>query len=180
MRRAPPAHWTHGPRARSGPRHRQCRSPSLPTTRPTRQSNPWLLLLDACGRCTRTTLYHPERSSHRITGERPQSPHLTRIASATPDPWFNWQDGHSTRGHAVARRRDMSLTLAIYSQVAALSIVLSTSFAKRRLRFSQARVRSTTQRRGSRTKPLAVSDRLTISIVHSPWSVSAFFSLSPA
>src|SRR6266487_1769606 len=24
----------------------------------------------------RTTLYHPERSSHRITGERPQSPHL--------------------------------------------------------------------------------------------------------
>ena len=25
----------------------------------------------------RTTLYHPERSSHRITGERPQSPHLS-------------------------------------------------------------------------------------------------------
>jgi len=44
----------------------------------------------------------------------------------------------------VARRRDMSLTLAIYSQIAALSIVLSTSFASRRLRFSQARVRSTT------------------------------------
>src|SRR5674476_1303329 len=37
----------------------------------------WLLLLDACGRYTRTTLYHPERSSHRITGERPQSPHLS-------------------------------------------------------------------------------------------------------
>ena len=30
----------------------------------------------------RTTLYHPERSSHRITGERPQSPHLSgRFAS---------------------------------------------------------------------------------------------------
>jgi hypothetical protein len=26
----------------------------------------------------RTTLYHPERSSHPITGERPQSPHLSR------------------------------------------------------------------------------------------------------
>lgn len=51
---------------------------------------------------------------------------------------------------AVARRRDVRLTLAMQSQ---LSIVAPTSFAKRRLRFSQAKACSTTQRRGNRTKP---------------------------
>jgi hypothetical protein len=56
---------------------------------------------------------------------------------------------------AAARRRDISLTLAMESQVTALSIVASTSFAKRRLRFSQAKMRSTSQRRGNRTKPRA-------------------------
>ena len=29
----------------------------------------------------RTKLYHPERSSHRLTGERPQSPNLWREAA---------------------------------------------------------------------------------------------------
>jgi hypothetical protein len=36
--------------------------------------------------------------------------------------------------------------------------------ARRRHRFSHAMVRSTTQRRGSTSKPFAVSERLTISI----------------
>jgi hypothetical protein len=41
-------------------------------------------------------------------------------------------------------------------------------------------VRSTTQRRWSRTKPLAVSQRRTISSVHCPWPCSAPMSLLPA
>ena len=81
---------------------------------------------------------------------------------------------------AAARRRDISLTLAMKSQQTALSTLASTSLARRRFRFSQANVRSTTQRRGSRTNPLAVSDRLTISIVQSPRSATGPFSLSPA
>src|SRR5690348_755026 len=53
-----------------------------------------------------------------------------------------------------ARRRNAS----------ALSVRFSKSLASRRQRLSHARVRSTTQRMGSTTKPLAWSDRLTISI----------------
>jgi hypothetical protein len=56
------------------------------------------------------------------------------------------------RIHAPARRRDISFTLAMNSQLTALSMVASTSFARRRLRFDQANVRSTTQRRGSKNK----------------------------
>ena len=81
---------------------------------------------------------------------------------------------------ATARRRDISLTEAMKSQVTELSVVASKSLARRRLRFSQASVRSTTQRRGSSTKPLARSERLTISMVQFPRSSSAPFSLSPA
>jgi len=55
--------------------------------------------------------------------------------------------------HARANRRMMSLTLAIMTHVAAVVINASKSLARRRLRLSQARVRSTTQRRGSSTKP---------------------------
>jgi hypothetical protein len=58
-------------------------------------------------------------------------------------------------------RRESSLTLAMKSQACALSIVASKSFARRRFRLSQAMVRSTTQRRGSGSKPMAASDRLT-------------------
>jgi outer membrane protein TolC len=67
-----------------------------------------------------------------------------------------------------------------YSQVEALSMLASKSLASRRLRLSHASVRSTTQRRGSTTKPRAVSDRLTISIVHLPSFARAFCSLPPA
>ncbi len=68
-------------RARCRPHYRRCKWKSAsPTKRPTRQSIPrLLLLLDACGQCTRTTIYHPERGSHRITQMRPQSPHLSKI-----------------------------------------------------------------------------------------------------
>ena len=53
----------------------------------------------------------------------------------------------------------------MYLQVMALTIVASKSLAKRRLRLSQARARSTTHRRGSSSKPQALVARLTISIV---------------
>ena len=56
----------------------------------------------------------------------------------------------------------------------------SKSLARRRFRFSHAKVRSTTQRRGKTTKPFTRSDRLIISIVQSPILVSAALSLSPA
>src|ERR1700738_631013 len=59
-------------------------------------------------------------------------------------------------------------------------MVLSKSFASRRLRPNQARVRSTTQRRGNTANPLAWSDRLTISSVHCPFPASAVSSFSPA
>ena len=44
----------------------------------------------------------------------------------------------------------------------ALATDLSQSLAKRRQRPNQAKVRSTTQRRGKSSNPLAVSERLTI------------------
>jgi len=56
----------------------------------------------------------------------------------------------------------------------------SQSLASRLQRPSQANVRSTTQRRGRISKPLAVSDRLMISTVHFPMLASADRSLLPA
>ena len=58
--------------------------------------------------------------------------------------------------------------LAIMSQASALAMVASKSLARRRLRPSQAKVRSTTQRRGRTLKPVTSSLRLTISSVHWP------------
>src|SRR3546814_2974207 len=68
------------------------------------------------------------------------------------------------------------------SQAVAEAMVCSKSLARRRLRLSHAKVRSTTQRRGSTSKPLAVSDRLMISMVHLLFPIlrSASRSLSPA
>ena len=54
------------------------------------------------------------------------------------------------------------------SQACAVAIRVSKSLAKRRLRLSQARVRSTTHRRGRTSKPWASLGRLTISRVHRP------------
>lgn len=59
------------------------------------------------------------------------------------------------------------------------AIMASQSLARRRQRPSQAKVRSTTHRRGSTSKPLAVSDRFMSSMVHLPISTRAFLSLSP-
>jgi hypothetical protein len=66
------------------------------------------------------------------------------------------------------------------AQATALAIVASKSFASLRQRPSHAKVRSTTHLRGRTSKPCAVSERLIISIVHSPMRFKAFRNLSPA
>ena len=78
-----------------------------------------------------------------------------------------------------ARRRASSWTEARYIHASPLPTVASKSLASRRLRFSQAKVRSTTQRRGKTEKPVDRSERLTISICHCPCRASAVVSLSP-
>ena len=70
--------------------------------------------------------------------------------------------------------------LAIMSQASALAMVASKSLARRRFRPSQAKVRSTTQRRGRTLKPVTSSLRLTISSVHWPIFSSALPSFGPA
>ena len=69
---------------------------------------------------------------------------------------------------------------ATRTQATALAMVASKSLASLRQRPSQAKVRSTTHLRGRTSKPLAVSERLMISIVHRRLRFSAARSLSPA
>ena len=74
----------------------------------------------------------------------------------------------------------MSLTLAIMTHVVDVEISASKSLARRQFRLSYAMVLSTTPRRGSRTKPLAVSERLMMSTVQVPNGARAALNLSPA
>jgi len=53
---------------------------------------------------------------------------------------------------------------AMKSQAVADAMVCSKSLASRRFRLSQGRIRSTTKRRGSTSKPLAASERLMIAM----------------
>jgi|SRR5271169_1627126 hypothetical protein len=61
-----------------------------------------------------------------------------------------------------ARRRASSWTDARYIHASPLPTVALKSLASRRLRLSQAKVRSTTQRHGRTEKPVDRSERLTI------------------
>ena len=61
--------------------------------------------------------------------------------------------------------RSMSLIEARRRKTSALRLRFSQSFARRRHLPSQANVRSTSHRRGRTSKPLAVSDRFTISVL---------------
>src|SRR3546814_594069 len=65
------------------------------------------------------------------------------------------------------------------SHVAALAMVCSESLASRRQRPSHAKVRSTTQRRGRTSNPLAASERLTICKVQRPILSNAALSFGP-
>lgn len=60
------------------------------------------------------------------------------------------------------------------------SMEVSQSLASLRHRPNHANVRSTTYLPGNTSKPLAVSERLMISMVHLPMLASASRSLSPA
>lgn len=64
-------------------------------------------------------------------------------------------------------------------RASALAIVASKSLVSGRQSPSQAKVRSTTHRHGRTSKPLAMSERLMISMVHVPRSASACVSFSP-
>ena len=66
------------------------------------------------------------------------------------------------RSPFLARCRVTRLMCAMRIQASALAIDFSQSFDRRLQRFSQAKVRSTTQRRGRTSKPAVVSERLTI------------------
>ncbi len=80
----------------------------------------------------------------------------------------------------LARCRVTRLMCAMRIQASALAMDFSQSFDRRRHRFSQAKVRSTTHRRGRTSNPSAVSERLTIWTVHRPRAFSASRSLGPA
>ena len=82
--------------------------------------------------------------------------------------------------HSLASLRMKSWMLATKSHARALSMVASKSFARRRLCPNHAKVRPTTQRRGSTTNPSALSSRLTISTAQSPIFFSASASFGPA
>lgn len=62
--------------------------------------------------------------------------------------------------------RSIRRTEARRKKAKAFRVRFSQSFASLLQRFSQAKVRSTTQRRGRISKPLALSDRLMISVLN--------------
>lgn len=74
-------------------------------------------------------------------------------------------------------RRVESWIEAMKSHAVADAMVCSKSFARRRFRLSHASVRSTTQRRGSTSKPFAASGLLMVSMVHLPQLRSASLKL---
>ena len=81
--------------------------------------------------------------------------------------------------HGLARRLESRLTAAIRNQASALAMVRSKSLASLRLRPSQAKVRSTTQRWGSGLKLPVRSVRVTISIFQRPNAAIALRSFLP-
>ena len=97
-----------------------------------------------------------DRRLYRTIGTAPNS-HLSRTARAVclksvRKVYEGLQSLRSMRRMEASRRN-----------ASALSVRCSKSFARRRQRFSQAIVRSTTQRIGRTSNPLALSDRFTIS-----------------
>ncbi len=83
-------------------------------------------------------------------------------------------------GNTLRSLRVISLMLAMKAQAVELSMDASQSFASLRQRPSQAKVRPTTRRRGKTSKPLAMSDRLMVSMAQSPRRLSADLGFSPA
>ena len=69
------------------------------------------------------------------------------------------------RGYDGANRLSIRWIMAMRSQASPVTVSASSSLLKRRLRPRQAKVRSTTPRRGRTTKPWASAGRLTSSRV---------------
>src|SRR5215468_9404867 len=77
--------------------------------------------------------------------------------------------------------RNMMRMEASLRKATALRLRFSQSLASRRQRFNQASVRSTIQRRGNGTNPLARSERLTISVLRLGRTLpSAVWKIDPA
>ena len=81
--------------------------------------------------------------------------------------------------HGLARCLVTRRMCAMVIQAAALSMDFSQSFDRRRHRPSQAKVGSTTQRRGRTSKPPAASERLTVSTVQRPMAFQGIAQLWP-
>src|SRR6056297_1183533 len=84
------------------------------------------------------------------------------------------------RIHCLASSRVTRRMCAIVTQAAALAIDFSQSFDRRRHLPSQARVRSTTHRRGKTSNPSAVSERLTICSAQCPIDFNVSLNFGPA
>src|SRR5580692_9155533 len=81
---------------------------------------------------------------------------------------------------ALQSFRSMRRMEASFKKARALRLRFSQSLARRRQRLSHAMVRSTIQRLGNRTNPVAWSDRLTISVSRSGRILtSAFAKIGP-
>jgi len=80
----------------------------------------------------------------------------------------------------LASRRVMRRMWAIMIHASADAMERSTSLANLRHLPSQAKVRSTTHRRGRTSKPFVLPERLMISTVQRPIFFSRRFNLSPA
>ena len=109
------------------------------------------------------------RSAHCCAMSSPGLPG----AASVPDSKLRQASQCLARRRVVRRMWEMSI------QASAEATDFSQSLASLRQRPSQAKVRSTTHRRGSTSKPFAVSDRFTTSIVHAPTGASAPRSSAP-
>jgi hypothetical protein len=109
-------------------------------------------------------------------GNRPASPIRIRYAATMQEPDSEFLQAWQ----CLAMRRVSRRMWAVRRKAVAEAMVFSQSLASLRHRPSQAKVRSTTHRRGRTAKPWAVSERLMISRIHRPLSASAAWSLSPA
>lgn len=113
------------------------------------------------------------------SGPRSIEPAAAQRGDRSPayqNPTHNAADARVS-GQPRRRRQRMEATK---SQAPALSLEASKSLASRRQRPSNAKVRSTTQRRGNRMKPLAASGRRTISNVQQPLAANSPSSFGPA
>src|SRR5207248_1463057 len=91
---------------------------------------------------------------------------LERFAWVFPAAHFPHRGLESVRKHQAGLQsfRSMRRIEASRRNASALRLRFSQSLASLRQRLSQAKVRSTTQRRGSTTNPFVRSERLTISV----------------